>query len=277
MPIINHFTLAVRWPWFVRSKTTNQALTGVLHSDVRMYVHEMFQNPVARTPNNSVALNTSSHLGDAWKEVDGTNHPGIYTYDLPDSLWNFSVNKIYTVQISSISDAFYTQPQIFELRNYPLNLTETVDGIWQKDLSAYASSSQAGNHVLNLPAGGDVADAVWDEDRAAHSASGTFGEGVNIVKLGASALALTNLRDSLLGSIPITVETSGFTSTTTQFEVEESLSAVDDFYKDKMIIFYSGNLAGQLRQCTTYDGTNARFTMTAATAAPNDGSLAVIV
>lgn len=102
--------------------------------------------------------------------------------------------------------------------------------------------------ALAADAGAEIADAVWDEPMAGHTAVGTYGrrlgnwvEGQVVTDAGNNALTFkTNLA-----------------STTT------------DAFKDCLIRFETGALAGQVKKISAYNGTTKFVTvLTAFTAAP---------
>ena len=72
---------------------------------------------------------------------------------------------------------------------------------------------------------------------------------------------------------------SGSTTTTIKLSTVEggSPSAVDDFYNGRVIIFTSGALAGQAVEITDYTGATTTATVSAATSAPANNDVAVIV
>lgn len=87
--------------------------------------------------------------------------------------------------------------------------------------------------------------------------------------------------DAAITTKVITIETTGETTgsavtgtlTTTQFTTDLS-SAVNDFYKDTLITFTTGNLAGQVKRVSGYNGTSNLITANAAfTEAPANGDL----
>lgn len=90
------------------------------------------------------------------------------------------------------------------------------------------------------------------------------------------------------GSITTTVErfaTTGYPSgsaitgtlSTTSFTTDLS-SSVNDYWKDALILFATGNLAGQVKRVSGYNGTSNIITVNAAfTEAPANGDMFVLV
>lgn len=94
-----------------------------------------------------------------------------------------------------------------------------------------------------------------------------------------SLTAADNLQLSANQIIPGTVATSAYTPTTTEFEADDIAEATAEHYKGRIIIFTSGDLAGQASDITAYAraGSNGHFTVTALTEAPANDATFVIV
>ena len=146
-----------------------------------------------------------------------------------------------------------------------------------------------------------IADAIWDEATSGHTTSGTFGEQcktdidailvdtgstlpattftANVKQINGSSDSADQLALSCGQIIPAQVETSGFTPTTTKFVTDTAaLSTNINHYLGRIIIFTSGNLAGQAQEITAYmDGADKKFTTSAWTEAPADTDNFVIV
>jgi hypothetical protein len=84
--------------------------------------------------------------------------------------------------------------------------------------------------------------------------------------------AADNLAASARGLVTLTI---GVGSTTTNI-VSDLAEATNDHYNGRILIFYTGALAGQATDITDYDGTSNDLTVTALTEAPANGDLAVI-
>lgn len=74
--------------------------------------------------------------------------------------------------------------------------------------------------------------------------------------------------------IPGTVDTTAFTSTITEFESDDITEATTNHYKNRLIVFTSGALAGQFCTISSYILTGGRghFTVSALTEAPTNDS-----
>lgn len=106
-----------------------------------------------------------------------------------------------------------------------------------------------------LPTAAGNADAVWDEARSGHATAGTFGEGFQALVHG----------QAITGTLSTTQMTTNLTE------------ATDDHYNGRIVVFITGNLAGQATDITDYVGSSKRITMTALTESPANGDRFVIV
>lgn len=112
----------------------------------------------------------------------------------------------------------------------------------------------------------EIADGVWDEATAGHTTASSYGD-----KLGAHLPAVLK---AIIGVGSTT--TAVILNATTGID-GAGPSAVNDFYKSRVIIFTSGALAGQATDITAYTGATVTLTVTALTAAPAAADVAVIV
>jgi len=109
--------------------------------------------------------------------------------------------------------------------------------------------------ALNDVSSASVADAVWDEATAGHVVGGTFGKMV------------VSIYDS---QIAADGQINDVSATTTSF-VTNLTEASDDHYNDAVITFVTGNLSGQSRVISDYDGATKTVTLDEAlTEAPAD-------
>lgn len=98
-------------------------------------------------------------------------------------------------------------------------------------------------------------DAIWDESLTAHTTVNTPGAAMNGIEGGAATAT---------------------TLSTTQMSTNLSI-AVNDHYKDRVLIWISGSLKRQAVSITAYNGATKTLTFTAATSAPSNGDKFIIV
>jgi hypothetical protein len=87
----------------------------------------------------------------------------------------------------------------------------------------------------------------------------------------------TDAADNLSASARAIVRLTIGTGSTTTNVVSDLTEATDEHYNGRILLFYSGALAGQATDITDYNGTTNDLTVTALTEAPANGDLAVIV
>jgi hypothetical protein len=92
----------------------------------------------------------------------------------------------------------------------------------------------------------------------------------NADQINSSSTAAQNLALSAATITACTVKTANFSPTTTQFETDSISMGDTDFYKNRWVIFTSGNLITQARLITgySYGSSYGRFTCSAFTQAP---------
>ncbi len=101
---------------------------------------------------------------------------------------------------------------------------------------------------------------------------------VNPTQIAGSATAATNLSGAAVGIVLGTVDTAGFTATTTEFETSLT-EATADHYNGRLVIFRTGALAGQQTLIADYAlaGGRGHLTVVAMTEAPANGDAFAIV
>lgn len=102
---------------------------------------------------------------------------------------------------------------------------------------------------------------------------------VDVTELVGNASAASNLRQSALGVVPFTVDTAGgFSPTTTQFETNLT-ETTTNHYKDRIVEWVTGALAGQISQVVTntIQGGRVRFTVTTQTEANANADTGVLL
>lgn len=121
-------------------------------------------------------------------------------------------------------------------------------------VDAYADAS-------DLTAAG-IADAVWDEAASAHNIGGSFGK---------------FLRQLKEGVVSAEADVNDASATTTSF-VTTLTEASDSHYSDLTCAFIGGNLTGQSRIISSYNGTTKTLTFDEAwSEAPADGDTFIIL
>ena len=145
--------------------------------------------------------------------------------------------------------------------------------IWPADFPDYMANTQ-------IETDGRVHADVkeWDGTVATISVATALPE-VDVKSISDDLTTADNLQLSANQIIPGTVDNSAYTPTTTEFEADDIDEATAEHYKGRIIIFTSGDLAGQASDITAYAlvGSKGHFTVTALTEAPANDATFVIV
>lgn len=184
------------------------------------------------------AAPTTGHC--RFKEVDSTNHPGLYELQFVNT--RFAVSNASFLIVTISASGSHCSPQSF-----------LIDLDSQVDVVAYAG--------------------------ATGSATGGVPQ-VNATQFGGSASALTLLLLELLGRRIGTVTSVSFTPTTTQFECSDITDAdTSPVYISRGILITSGTQAGSINVVTTDQVGTAgrRFTTPALPAALANGDTILIL
>jgi hypothetical protein len=115
---------------------------------------------------------------------------------------------------------------------------------------------------LNDLSSSDVENAVWDASLSSHNTGGTTGKSLKQIKEGT-----------------ITIESSiNDTAATTTSFVTSLTETTTSYYSNKIMVFIDGNLSGQARIITNYNGTTKTITLEEPlTSAPADGDQFLIL
>ena len=138
--------------------------------------------------------------------------------------------------------------------------TDVTNGVTASTVTDKTGYSISGTKTtlddLNDVSSALVADAVWDEATAGHVVGGTFGK------------MLVSIYDS---QIAADGQINDVSATATAF-ITNLTEASDDHYNDAVITFVTGNLSGQSRVISDYDGATKTVTLDEAlTEVPADG------
>jgi len=149
--------------------------------------------------------------------------------------------------------------------NAPTNFQDLAITVTTGEVTVGINNDKAGYSIsgtkttldaLNDVSSASVADAIWDEATAGHVVGGTFGK------------MLVSIYDS---QIAADGQINDVSATATAF-ITNLTEASDDHYNDAVITFVTGNLSGQSRVISDYDGATKTVTLDEAlTEVPADG------
>lgn len=182
---------------------------------------------------------TGSYSSGGFVEVDSTNMPGVYRFDVPDAAFAASSDKV----IVMLSGATGMAPVVLEYDLVAYDPTDTVHlGLTAlPNVAAGASgglptgnaSGQVTVASLVATANEGIADAVWDEAYSTHTAAGSFGKLMDILRK-------SNL--STEGSVTNTTRTTAkFTTSLTR----SPTAYTENYFAGQTLLFVSGDLTGQ--------------------------------
>lgn len=222
-------------------------------------------------------------------EVEGTYLPGVYKvtctdvvtngYNIVMSLYHSSGTTYRSTPLAISTDALYPPGmniiEVHEDTTAAANLEAAFDG------TGYAGGTIKQEVDINKISGdataSDNLEKAFDGTGYGIQPAGGASEiSADIAKIDGSTDGVSSLgkgADSMLeGSC-----TTG--STTSSIKGTGSLSTVDDFYNDRMLLFTggSGGLQYQGRAITDYDGSSKTFTTDPFTSAPATGDTFLIV
>ena len=90
----------------LRSTTDNTETTGVAHTSVNASYWRQGSTRTDIDPTSTLAAVDSAHSDKGWKEVDSTNMPGVYRFDLPDAVVDTGADWVVVSIVVSGSYAF---------------------------------------------------------------------------------------------------------------------------------------------------------------------------
>ena len=123
-----------------------------------------------------------------------------------------------------------------------------------------------------------INDSTTSASNLSDYTDGTSNQPVDVTKISGDSLAATRLESMMDGCEVFQVDDTAFTPTTTAFETTAT-EATTDHYKDRIVLFINGDLAGQQKACTAYalSGGRGKFTVDALTEAPGNGDRFILV
>lgn len=210
------------------------------------------------------ALNAAGSAGDPWS----TALPGAYASGTAGNIVGNYLDAAVTSRMAT-----YTQPTGFLAATFPTTVASTtnITGGTITTVSGNVTGSVGSIATGGIAAASFAAGAI---DAAALAADAVAEIWAYAGGGGDSAFSLlTNINDSVVADASGSVNDAS--ATTTSFKT--TLTQVDNFWNDALLIFTSGALVGQSRPITTYTQTNGVITFDEAlTSAPANGVTFVI-
>jgi hypothetical protein len=279
MALLNRFngvtSLILRIKVLDSSKTDGSGLTGLTSASSGLIISTIADNEataVAYTVAGST-IETITTLGTyaaptatkaRFKEVDSTNHKGVYEIHLADARLNVSSSKQVLVSLLGATNMAQT--------DFVIDLLAASDLRVIAGAALSTASAQIGVNVVNF--GGSagtfasgvptvststssnnaIADQVWDEATSGHVTAGSYGAQLQAPDSGTAQ--------------------AGAATTIT---LRSGASATNDYYKNAGVYVLSGTGAGQFRFITGYVGSTKVATVATWATTPDNTSVYTII
>ncbi len=263
-------------------------VTDILHDDADLHIYGVRQGAV-ESEIATVELATPAaddpYLSGGFIHVGGEK----YRLDVPNSFYAAGVEFF---ELRGEADAGATQMLPVkvnlnmvsqsdigtEIGGYFDEMTEDDGGTKRFTLNALEQAPSGGG---SSPwSGAQVAEVLAELDgilaRLPASLTANGNIAASLQEIVDSAAAADNLKTTMDTVIRTTVEVAP-APTDTSFKGPDSLSAVDNFYNGRIVIFTTGPLALQVTKVEGYVGATNVFTVTQTTGAPADGNEFVLI
>lgn len=260
----------------IRRSDTGQGLTGLSSTSTGLIISTITDNEAAATTYTQAGstIETITTLGTyaaptatkcRFKEVDSTNHPGVYEFQFADARWQVASAKTLRVSV--------TGPAALLILDRDFLYQITIDGNVQTINSVATTSVTAVNanvgttQPVNFTGTAGSALVKGDAVDIAGAAVSTSSAqvGVNAVQVGGTAAATAIGPAFTSGAV---ATDAGNSATQIKTNLSES---TDDYWKDALIVLTSGAMSGQVKKVTAYNGTSKTLTFGAFTGTPADG------
>jgi len=258
-----------------KNSSTGVGLTGLTEASAGLIIATIadVESATTRYRASSSEIETISVLGTyaaptsgkvRFKEVDATNHPGLYEIQLADARFAVSNAKRLVISWSGATNLLAGDYEI-KLIQVDLNdavrmgLTALPNAAAESAGGLYTRGTGAGQ--INQPANGMVdTNVVRNAGTAITAASGI--QEVKVASIANDAISAAAIADNAIDRATFAADTglqsirsntaqAGATSTIT---LDAGASAVDDFYNSNAILTTGGTGAGQFRTISDYVG-----------------------
>ena len=173
------------------ASTTGGGKTGIAYNAAGLTAYYV-RPPVGGTGGTAVSITLATQTvsgawsSGGWVEVDATNLPGIYRFDIPNAVFATGVDHA-VVMLKGASGmapvSLEYQLTGFDPATAWLTSAQTASAVWGADPSPYATATDFGgvlNETRSVVGSTEVLvqglpQAVWDEPKSGHATPGTFG------------------------------------------------------------------------------------------------------
>lgn len=242
------------------SVTTGAGLTGLVFNTASLVAS--YRRPTGARVAITLATQTvtGAYSSGGFVEVDATNMPGLYRFDVPDAVLTAAGGRSAVVMLKGAANM---SPCVVEIDL----LNETSVTLWNG--TAVATPDTAGYPKVTIKSGTGTGEVSLTSGIAS----------VNATQVNSSATAAARLALALSATIQGTVDTGGFTATSSIFETSSITEATADHFVGKIVLWTSGALLYQQALITAYSLSSGRgrFTVTTMTDAPANGDAFIVV
>ena len=173
------------------ASTTGGGKTGIAYNAAGLTAYYV-RPPVGGTGGTAVSITLATQTvsgawsSGGWVEVDATNLPGIYRFDIPNAVFATGVDHA-VVMLKGASGmapvSLEYQLTGFDPATAWLTSAQTASAVWGADPSPYTTATDFGgvlNETRSVVGSTEVLvqglpQAVWDEPKSGHATAGTFG------------------------------------------------------------------------------------------------------
>ena len=184
------------------ASTTGGGKTGIAYNAAGLTAYYVRPAGSATAITLATQTVTGAWSSGGWVEVDATNLPGIYRFDIPNAVFATGVDHAVVMLkgasgMASVSLEY--QLTGFDPATAWLTSTQTAAAVWGASNAGYTGATTFGgvlneDHQLAVSTDATVnqiPNLVWDELRSIHTTVGSFGEYVNTnINTGAIADAI---------------------------------------------------------------------------------------
>lgn len=249
------------------SVSTGAGLTGLTSGSASLLISTIADNESSATAYSGSNLETITTLGTyaaptsgkaRFKEVDATNHKGVYEIQLADARYAVSSAKSLLVSVSGATNAAETDVVI------PLT-----------DIDPYDTVRAGLTAMPNVASGSAGALITAGTGTAQLNVSGGRGD-ADVIRISGSQATADNLEAVYAGPVFLADSVQSVASASV-FDGSSSLSSTDDFYNKCALAFTSGANKGVTRKILDYTGSTRTLTMDEAFVTAPSGSDTFII
>lgn len=263
----------------LRLAATGVEATGLTIANMDLQYVRTGAAPVAKVDATALAQTDTAHTDNYGIEIDGTDQPGLYRIDWPDAAFAAGAKQvILTVKCATC----FTEHLAVDI-DPPVNLTNILGHLLAQTGTQLADGFQTFFDVASPTTHKAIIGVSLAADQAVNvtkvnSTAQTAGD------LAALVTTVDGVVDSTLARLIALALTTGAVVTdagnsATAFKTDLA-SAVNDFWKDALILLTSGALAGQVKKIGAYTGASKIVTLASGetfTATPADDVTFVMI